>query len=128
MNTLPKAGPEHHHEQQHEEDVGEGEEDVGDAHDHRVDGPPVVARQRTERQPEGERDADGDHADQQRDARGHERAREHVATDVVGAEGMSQRGRRLGDAVVDRVGVVGRQIAAVDAGDAGEDLGHADDA
>jgi hypothetical protein len=115
-------------QQQHEQDEGEGKEDVGGTHDHRVDPTAVVARDRTQREADDQGDRHSDHADQHGHPRRDKHAREHVATEVVGAEGVRPRRWRaqtLGrQRVVDLIGVVGREVPF--GGEAGDLLGAPD--
>ena len=80
------AGAERRDEGERQDEPREGEEDVGDAHQHRVDQPAGIAGDRAD----GEADRRGDDRDEdddeQRDARAVDDAREDVAALVVGAE------------------------------------------
>ena len=94
-------------------------------------GAAVVARDRPQRQSDDQRDRDGDDADEQRDSGRDEHAREDIASEVVGAERVGERRRRAEsvgrELVVDRVGVVGSDVAAVEAGRPGQTLDGPDE-
>ncbi len=77
----------------------EGEEDVGDAHQHRIDPAAEIAGDRADGEPDGHHDDRHQHHDGERGARAVERAREDVAPQLVGAEPVRAEGgaRRSGE-------------------------------
>ena len=82
---------EHRDDADREQEPGNGEHDVGEAHDHAVDEPADVARDRAEDHSDGEADRDRDDADQQRVAGPVDDARELVSPERVDAEPMVER-------------------------------------
>ena len=79
---------------QHEE--GHRGDHVHGPHDDGVDPSPVVARSRAEQRPEHEREHGRQDADAQIDRRPGEDPGQHVAPEVVGAEGMGARSAAAG--------------------------------
>ncbi len=80
-------------EGEREDQPRERHEDVGDAHQHEIDDPAGIARDRADQEPDRP-DDDGDEADdQQRHARAGDDAGEDVAAEIVGAEPMRGAGR-----------------------------------
>ena len=72
--------------------VREGEEHVGDAHDDLVNESAVITGQRAEHATNGERDAEDEDDDLQRDSRAGDDAAEDVATDGIGPEPVGRSG------------------------------------
>ena len=86
------AGTERCDEGERQDETREREEDVGDAHQRRVDEPSRITRDGTHDKPDGCGQDGHQNHDKQRDARAEDDARKDVAALVVGAEPV--RGRR----------------------------------
>ena len=81
---------EHEGDDQHVE--GEGEHDVYDPHDDRVEPPAEVAADRADEHAEAEREQHGEHADLQVGAAAVQKAGPDVAAELVGAEPVGALG------------------------------------
>ena len=102
------AAAEHADDDDRDEQRGQREDEVGDAHDRRVDAPAAVAGQEPEDVADQHRaERDDQRADDGR-ARPRDRAREDVAAEVVGAErmrrGSARSASRAGSAPTGRAG------------------------
>ena len=95
--------PQHDRHNHQQRQPGHGEEAVGDAHQHGIDGSPGVAGDAADRHAAGAGDDRGQQADGERYARAVEHAREHVASELVGPEPVRRRRRRATDRQVDAV-------------------------
>ena len=87
-------------ERQHQ--AREGQEDVGDAHQHGVDPAAEISRGQPDREADRHHDDRDQGDDGQRDARAEEDARVDVAAELVGAERM--RGRHRLQPVLEHLG------------------------
>ncbi len=98
----------HRGEHECEQERREGQEHVGDPHDHVVPAPADVPRQHAEGDADRDRGQQDQERDHGRDARPVHHAREDVAPDLVGAEQMLRRRRLQEDRRVGRApGVLG---------------------
>src|SRR5207249_2882135 len=82
---------EHRHESDGQEDAGKSQEDVGDAHDQRVEPAAEVAGHGAERDANQRGEDDYAEADAQRNPRAPDNARENVAPEVVQTEEVTVR-------------------------------------
>src|SRR5919198_1694645 len=97
-HDLKETGAEHGDDPDRQQETGNGEHDVHQSHDHGVDEPAHVACRGPEHHPDGQARGDGDHADQEREPRSVEDARELVATQLVDAEPVMSRWPRAAPA------------------------------
>ena len=74
-----------------EQQTRQGEHDVHHPHDHGLRHAAKESRDETEHDAEPERNRHRDHANQQRQSRAVDQAREHVSSDGIGAEQKSRR-------------------------------------
>ncbi len=83
----------------------EGEEDVGDTHDHRVDEPAEVPGQGTQDDADRAGDEDGRHTDDHRDPAAVDETRQLVPAERVGAEEVvpSRCLKRVGEILLERI-------------------------
>ena len=100
-------------ERQHE--ARKGEEDVGDAHQHRIEPAAEIARARADREADRRRDDRDEADDEKRQARAEDDAAEDVARLLVGAEPVDGRRRQQ---------ALGPQVAAGDRRIGGDEVGE----
>ena len=81
-----QAGAHHRHQADGEDQVGEAEQDIDDARDHAVDPAAEIAGGKPGEDADRRRDADHGGADEDRDARAVDDARQDVAAERVAAE------------------------------------------
>ena len=104
-DDVGQAAAEERGDDDHQRDVGDHEDVVGDAHEHRVALAAVEARPEPDRPADEHGDERRCEADDERDARARDDEREHVRPTVVGAEPVGAR-RRL----VDGAGLLPRVV------------------
>ena len=85
-DDAPDVGAEDRDHEQCEEEPRHDLKDLGDAHQHVVDPAAVVAGDRPDDDPDGDRHRDGEEPDHERDAGAVENAGQYVAAEVVRAE------------------------------------------
>ncbi|MBR9838853.1 MAG: hypothetical protein GYB50_13300 [Rhodobacteraceae bacterium] len=85
---VVEARSQRRHEGQRQDQRGEGQEDVGAAHQHRVHAPAEIARNSAEQVPDGPHHDGHEKHDRQRDARAMHEPREDAPTKIVGPEKM----------------------------------------
>src|SRR4029078_6776458 len=83
---------EHGDDGDHQHQEGEGDDDIDDPSDEDIRPAPEEAAERADDGARGERNGHANGADLQVDPCGIEDAREHVAPEIVGAEGMDEAG------------------------------------
>ena len=108
-SATPVPGPMMAIRRQREEQGRQGEQQIDRAHDERVNGAAVEAREKAEWDADGHRHEHGSDRHAQRDAVGEEHAGENVAPQRVRAERMRSVGAGEHPAGIDRVGVVGSE-------------------
>ena len=84
------------HEGQRQDQAGERQHHIGQAHQHGVDPAAEVARHHAHRQAQRAHHHGDQHHDEQRDAGAVQQAAEHVAAELVGAEPVAGAGRQQG--------------------------------
>ncbi|MCX7341761.1 MAG: hypothetical protein NT037_14800 [Hyphomicrobiales bacterium] len=91
-----QARADHGRKRQPEQDRGDGEQHIVDAHQHAVE-PSVKRGDEADRHADGPADRGGDNADHQRGARAVEQPRQHTAAEAVGAEQIGPGSTRFPD-------------------------------
>ena len=85
QEQVLETGPEGGHDGQGEQDVRDGQQDVGPPHDYRLEQAAEVAGHGAQPAADGDGENDGDEADDHRNPRPVHDAAQHVAAEVVGA-------------------------------------------
>ena len=86
MHRILDAGPERGDESQRQDQLGKGEEDVGDAHQDGIDPAAGIAGDRADQQADGRGDDGHQHDHVERQPRAVDHARQDIAAKIVGAE------------------------------------------
>ena len=116
-DRLEQAGRRHGQHQQAQQHRRQRDQQVDAAHDHFLHGAAMEGGDQAERHADEQADRHGAEAGRQREMRAGQHARQHVAAELIGAEGMQRAGRLQPHAHRKGRGIVGRDPDADDRGD-----------